>query len=38
MLSPSLLQAYYQTNYCFGNSILNVDKEFDYILTFNTMT
>ncbi|WP_201617911.1 hypothetical protein [Psychrobacter urativorans] len=26
MLSPSLLQDYHQTNYCFGNTILNINK------------
>ncbi|WP_201554527.1 hypothetical protein [Psychrobacter sp. 72-O-c] len=26
MLSPSLLRDYHQTNYCFGNTILNINK------------
>ncbi len=26
MLNPSLLEAYHQTNYCFGDILLNVDE------------
>tara|TARA_R110002020_G_scaffold354835_1_gene567550 strand:+ start:524 stop:943 length:420 start_codon:yes stop_codon:yes gene_type:complete len=26
MLNPSLLEAYHQTNYCFDNTLLNIDE------------